>query len=122
MTKAPYASAPRVFWIVDNGSSHRGQASIKRLHGRWPNLVLVDTPVHASWINQVEIYFSIIQRKVLTPNDFDSPAQVARRLNDYEQLYNQIAEPFGWKFTRDDLSQLLTRLAQRQARQLALAA
>jgi hypothetical protein len=109
MTKAPYASAPRVFWIVDNGSSHRGQASIKRLQGRWPNLVPVHTPVHASWLNQVEIYFSIVQRKVLTPNDF-------------EQLYNQIAEPFGWKFTRNALSQLLKRLAQREARQLALAA
>jgi DDE superfamily endonuclease len=122
MTKAPYATAPRVFWIVDNGSSHRGQASIRRLQGRWPNLILVHTPVHASWINQVEIYFSIAQRKVLTPNDFDSLATVARRLNDFEQLYNQIAEPFGWKFTRDDLGRLLTRLADRQARQLALAA
>ena len=47
MTKQPYASARRVFWIVDNGSAHRGQASIKRLQGRWPNLVLVHLPVHA---------------------------------------------------------------------------
>ena len=122
MTKAPYASAPRVFWIVDNGSSHRGQASIKRLRGRWPNLVPVHTPVHASWINQVEIYFSIVQRTVLTPNDFDSLAQVARRLNDFKQLYNQIAEPFGWKLTHHDLSQLPKRLAQREVRQFALAA
>jgi DDE superfamily endonuclease len=67
MTSEPYASARRVFWIVDNGSSHRGQASVDRLLGAWPNLRLVHLPVHASWLNQIEIYFSIVQRKVLTP-------------------------------------------------------
>ena len=122
MTKEPYASAPRVFWIVDNGSSHRGQASVRRLQGRWATLILVHTPVHASWLHQVEIFFSIVQRKVLMPNDFDSLASVARRLHEFEQLYNQIAEPFGWKFTREHLGRLLTRLADRQARQPALAA
>jgi hypothetical protein len=121
MTKEPYASAPRVFWIVDNGSSHRGQASVRRLQGSWPNLFLVHTPVHASWLNQVEISFSIVQRKVLMPNDFDSLTSLARRLNEFEQLYNQIAEPFGWKFTREDLGRLITRLANHQPRQLTLA-
>ena len=122
MTKEPYASARRVFWIVDNGSSHRGRASIDRLQGRWPNLVLVHTPVHASWLNQIEIYFSIVQRKVLTPNDFDSLATVARRLNEFERSYNEIAQPFGWKFTREDLSHWLERLDKREAAQLAPAA
>jgi len=83
---------------------------------------LVHTPVHASWLNQVEIYFSIVQRKVLTPNDFESLALVARRLNEFERLYNEIAEPFGWNFTRDDLNEWLERLADREARHLALAA
>ena len=122
MRKEPYASARRVFWIVDNGSSHRGQASIDRLEDRWPNLKLVHTPVHASWLNQIEIYFSIVQRKVLTPNHFDSLASVARRLNEFERLYNEIAEPFGWKFTREDMSEWLQRLDERQAEKLALAA
>jgi DDE superfamily endonuclease len=122
MTNEPYASARRVFWIVDNGSSHRGQASVRRLENRWANLILVHTPVHASWLNQIEIYFSIVQRKVLTPNDFDSLSGVARRLTEFEHLYNQIAEPFGWKFTRDDLNTWLDRLAQRQATQPTLAA
>jgi len=122
MTKEPYASAPRVFWIVDNGSSHRGQASVRRLEDRWPNLTLVHAPVHASWVNQIEIYFPIVQRKVLTPNDFDSLAQIARRLNEFEKSYNQIAEPFGWNFTRDKLNDLLTRLSDRRPRQLAAAA
>jgi hypothetical protein len=122
MTKEPYASAPRVFWIVDNGSSHRGQASIDRLQRRWANLILVHLPTHASWLNQIEIYFSIVQRKVLTPNDFDSLADVARRLNEFEHLYNQIAEPFGWKFTRTDLNRWLERLAEQEPDRLAPAA
>ena len=122
MKKEPYASARRVFWIVDNGSSHRGQASIDRLEGRWPNLKLIHTPVHASWLNQIEIYFSIVQRKVLTPNDFDSLAAVAHRLNEFERLYNEIAEPFGWKFTRNDMNAWLERLTEREARQLTTAA
>ena len=67
MTIEPYASARRVFWVVDNGSSHRGQASIDRMAKAWPTATLVHTPVHASWLNQCEIYFSVVQRKVVTP-------------------------------------------------------
>jgi hypothetical protein len=111
MTKEPYASARRVFWIVDNGSSHRGRKSVERLEQRWPNLILVHLPVHASWLNQLEIFFSIVQRKVLEPNDFENLADVARTLNDFEHHWNQIAEPFDWRFTRNDLAALLDRLA-----------
>jgi hypothetical protein len=121
MTKQPYASAPRVFWIVDNGSSHRGQKSIDRLERRWPNLTLVHLPLHASWLNQIEIYFSIVQRKVLTPNDFSDLAAVAKRLNEFEHHYNEVARPFDWRFTRRDLDHLMTRLANHEP-QLRLAA
>jgi hypothetical protein len=110
MTKEPYASAQRVFWIVDNGSSHRGRKSVERLERRWPNLVLVHLPLHASWLNQIEIYYSIIQRKLLEPNDFADPAKLARTLNAFERRWNEIAEPFDWRFTRDDLAALITRL------------
>src|SRR3990172_7743549 len=64
MSQEPYGSAPRVFWIMDNGSGHRGQKAVVRLQQRWPTLVPVHTPVHARWLKQVEIYFSIVQRKV----------------------------------------------------------
>lgn len=111
MTKEPYASARRVFWIVDNGSSHRGRKSVERLQRRWPNLVLVHLPVHASWLNQIEIYYSILQRKLLEPNDFTDLAELAHTLNAFEHHWNQIAEPFDWRFTRDDLAALLDRLA-----------
>jgi hypothetical protein len=110
MSREPYCSAGRVFWIVDNGSSHRGQASIDRLQGRWDNLVLVHTPVHASWLNQVEIYFSVLQRKVLTPNDFTSTDQVEDRILRFQRHYEQVARPFKWKFTRRDLRALMQRL------------
>ncbi len=111
-----------MFWILDNGSSHRGQAAVDRLEGRWPNLILVHTPLHASWLNQIEIYFSIVQRKVLSPNDFASLATVARRLNEFEHLYNEIAEPFGWNFTREELHAWLDRLSANHGPRLALAA
>ena len=110
MTKEPYARARRVFWIVDNGSDHRGQRSIERLQGRWRNLILVHLPVHASWLNQVEIYHSIIQRKLLDPNDFESTPEIARALNDFERHYNEIAQPFAWDFTRQHLAKLIDRL------------
>jgi DDE superfamily endonuclease len=122
MTKQPYASAKRVFWIVDNGSDHRGQRSIDRLQGRWRNLVLVHTPVHASWLNQAEIYHSIIQRKLLDPNDFDGTAAIARALNAFERHYNDIAQPFEWNFTRDKLAALLARIDARRVEPLAIAA
>jgi transposase len=110
MAVEPYASAERVFWVVDNGSSHRGQASIKRLEGQWPNLRLVHLPVHASWLNQIEIYFSIVQRKVLTPNDFLDPAEVEHRLLAFQRRYEQTAVPFDWRYTKTDLNCLLRRL------------
>jgi hypothetical protein len=110
MAQEPYRAAPRVFWIVDNGSSHRGAASVARLQRRHPNLVLVHLPTHASWLNQIEIFFSIVQRKVLTPNDFPDLAAVERRLLAFEARYNDTAVPFDWRFTRADLEQRLRQL------------
>ena len=113
MGSEPYASAKRVFWIVDNGSSHRGQASVDRLQGAWSNLRLVHLPVHASWLNQIEIYFSIVQRKVVTPNDFTDLGEVQRRLLGFQRRYEQTAVPFDWRFTRADLDDLLGRLDEK---------
>jgi transposase len=110
MTQEPYASARRVFWIVDNGSSHRGKKAAARLTSAFPNAVMVHTPVHASWVNQVEIYFSVVQRKVVQPNDFTDLDQVGDRLRAFEDRYNATAQPFQWKFTTSDLDDLLARL------------
>ncbi|QZS52994.1 IS630 family transposase [Rhodococcus opacus] len=110
MAQEPYASAHRVFWIVDNGSSHRGRAAVDRLSARYPNAVMVHTPVHASWLNQVEIFFSIIQRKVLSPNNFEDLTAVERRLLAFEERYNATAAPFKWRYTTADLHRHLDRL------------
>ena len=111
MKREPYRSAKRVFWIVDNGTSHRGLAACERLRHRWRNLTLVHTPIHASWLNQIEIYFSIVQRKVLTPNDFSSVAQLKSTILSFQQRYSSIATPFAWRFSREDLHRLLSKLA-----------
>jgi hypothetical protein len=114
MTGEPYASAKRVFWVVDNGSSHRGKAAIDRLAARFPNAVMVHTPIHASWLNQVEIFFSVVQRKVVSPNDFTNLDEVKHRLAEFEKRYNAAAKPFQWKFTRQDLHDLLTRISEHE--------
>ena len=67
--------------------------------------------MHASWLDQVEIYFSVVQRKVVSPNDFHTLDEVEARLLDFQQYYEQIATPFEWKFTKDDLNALLERIA-----------
>lgn len=122
MDQEPYRSARRVFWIMDNGSSHRGQRCIQRLQSRYSNIQIVHGPVHASWLNQIEIYFSIIQRKVLTPNDFPNLETVADRLEKFERHYELIAKPFEWKFTRQDLNQLIGHLERTIENVEALAA
>jgi DDE superfamily endonuclease len=96
--------------VVDNGSSHRGQPAVDRLAACWPNAHLIHLPVHASWLNQVEIYLSVVQRKVLTPNDFTDLGEVAWRPAAFERRYQHTAHPFAWRFTRTDLQRLLQRL------------
>jgi hypothetical protein len=110
MRQTPYATARRVFWIVDNGSSHRGPRSVERLQSRYSNLVLVHAPVHASWLNQIEIYFSILQRKALVPNDFKSLETLKERIIGFQLYYEEIAKPFEWKFTRNDLNLLRNKI------------
>ena len=119
MNQEPYRSARRVFWIMDNGSGHRGQKAVGRLRAQWPTLVPVHTPVHASWLNQVEIYFSVVQRKVLTPNDFTSLSELEDRLLRFQDRYQQIAAPFQWIFKRQDLTALIEKI---ETKQLSVAA
>jgi hypothetical protein len=122
MHQPPYHQARRVFWIMDNGSSHRGARCVARLQAKYPRLVPVHGPVHASWLNQIEIYFSIIQRKVLTPNDFPTLAAVKQRLLAFQTHYEAMAQPFEWKFTRHDLARLLNKFRSRSDPSLRIAA
>jgi transposase len=123
MSLEPYASARNVYWIVDNGSSHNGQRSIDRMAAAWPNARLVHLPVHASWLNQIEVVFSVVQRKVVKPADFADLADLEDRLRRFEERYNATARPFDWRFTTSDLATLLQRLdAHRPDAQALLAA
>jgi hypothetical protein len=99
-----------MYWIVDNGSSHAGRASIQRTRARWPTARLIHLPVHASWLNQIELYFSILQRKALTPNDLPTLEALTERVLAFGQHYRQIFRPFQWTFTRQDLHELMARI------------
>ncbi len=114
MTTKPYASAKRVFWVVDNGSSHRGSKAIDRLTTQFPNAVMVHTPVHASWLNQWRSTSQLFNVKCSPPNNFTDLDAVERRLTDFQKRYNTTARPFQWKFTTTDLADFLERLEQRQ--------
>ena len=114
MSRPEYKDAPRVFVIVDNGSDHRGQPAAGRLRDAYPNAIMIHTPVHASWLNQVEIVFSVIQKKVLTPNDFPGTGTLSYALLAFVNRYNRTARPFNWKFTAGDLTELLRRISQRE--------
>jgi hypothetical protein len=112
-------------WRFAHGRGHRhgswttappiaAKKSVDRLRSQWSNLLLVHTPVHASWLNQIEIYFSIVQRKVLTPNDFQSLNELEQRLLAFQRRYEETASPFQWTFTRRDLAALLAKIEKKR--------
>ena len=112
MARPEYKDAPRVFVIVDNGSDHRGKKAAGLLRRAHPNAIMIHTPVHASWLNQVEIIFSVIQKKVVSPNDFTSLDQLSGTLLAFVARYNKTAKPFNWKYTAADLAGLLHRISE----------
>ncbi|MDR1427695.1 MAG: IS630 family transposase [Bifidobacteriaceae bacterium] len=110
MGREPYASAEKVYWVCDNGSSHRGANAQVRLQDAYPNAVLVHTPVHASWLNQIEVFFSILTRKALTGASFDNVDALTERILAFQDWYNLTAQPFNWTWDRAKLNQYLRRL------------
>jgi DDE superfamily endonuclease len=110
MRREPYRSARRVFWIVDNGSSHRGKKAADRLRKKYPNAIMVHTPVHASWLNQQEIFFGVVQRKVLTPAAAHDVPRLKARILGFEGACRKKPRPFAWTFTRHDFRQRLHEL------------
>jgi DDE superfamily endonuclease len=91
--------------VLDNGSTHapkRLSAWIRTLHLPF-NVRLHWLPVNASWLDQVEIVFSQLQKKVLTPNDFESVAGVRRTILAYFAERNRHARPVQWSYTSQQL-------------------
>jgi transposase len=112
MGQEPYASADRVFWVADNGSSHRGAQAQLRVQDAHPNAFLAHTPVHASWLNQIEVCFSILTRKALTGASFHGTGHLTDRILGFQDWYNRTAKPFNWTWTRDKLNDYLKRLGR----------
>jgi hypothetical protein len=110
MTQQPYQSSARTFWIVDGGCAHHPSTVPARLQSLYPNAVAVSLPTHSSWLNQIEIYFSIVQRKVLTPMDVTDELSLTSRLLDFQDYYQETAKPFSWKFSAADLKKRLEAL------------
>ena len=110
MTQEPYRDSARTFWIVDGGCAHHPNTFPARLKGMYPNAVAVLLPTHSSWLNQIEIYLSIVQRKVLTPMDVANEAALTERLLSFQDYYQETAKPFSWKFTAADLKKRLDAL------------
>ena len=112
----------RIFLILDNGPSHHPNTAPARLAALDPRIITVHLPTHSSWLNQVELYFSILVRKALTPRDCPSLAALREQIERFEGYYNQGATPFRWQFRRADLEQYVERLAHHEARYAATAA
>jgi hypothetical protein len=106
-----YGRAKRVFWVVDNGGAHHPSTFPARIRALYPNVIPVFLPKHASWLNQAELYFSIVQRKALTPVDAKSPAELIERLMGFQARYNRRAKPFHWKFTASQLYERMKAIA-----------
>jgi len=112
MKQEPFKSAARVFWVVDNGGCHHPNTFGPWLAQMWPGkAIAVHTPVHASWLNQVEIFFSIMVRKALTPRDFPTKMAMKQAIVDWIEYYNESeAKPFNWKYTKKKLKELVAHL------------
>jgi hypothetical protein len=96
-----------------SGTAPRSR-SVQRLESAYSNLRLVHLPHHASWLNQIEIYFSILQRKVLTPANSSSIEDLSDAILGFQARYEMMAKPIEWKFTRTDLAKLLDRIPRRE--------
>ena len=109
-----YQQAERIFLIVDNGCAHHPSTSPARIQAQFPQVTTLHLPVHSSWLNQVELFFSIVHRKVLTPANFSSLAELEQRLQWFQWHYNTTAAPFNWKFDRTKLQAFLRKLGKHE--------
>jgi hypothetical protein len=115
--KAPlYQDAERIFLIVDNGCAHHPNTSPQRIAQQFPRVTTLHLPVHSSWLNQIELYFSIVHRKVLQGASLASLADLRQRLRWFEWHYNRTAAPFRWRFNRAELAALVNRLGKHNPR------
>jgi transposase len=94
----PPTKGQQVIAIVDNLSTHKS-ADVQAWLDAHPRWRFVFTPTHASWLNQVEIVFSIMSRRLLKHGHFDTPEDLAEQMLAYIETHNQTAKPFNWTYT-----------------------
>lgn len=92
------AAKTRVYLVMDNLKMHKGK-QVQTWLAAHPRFLCHFTPVHCSWMNQVEQWFSILQRKRLSICDFASLTQLADRLIAFVHQWNRDAHPFNWSTT-----------------------
>ncbi len=81
--------------VCDNVSTHHGK-EVRKWLANHPRFVLHFTPVHCSWMNQVEQWFSIVQRQRLRIVDCASKDHLRAKIEPFIQAWNQQAHPFNW--------------------------
>lgn len=97
--------------ILDNGPTHAPKQleswlAQQQTEQQWPfQIKLFWLPKYASWLDQIEIWFSILQRKVLSPNHFESVTHLKQVLLDFIQYHNHTAKPIKWSYTIAKLEQ-----------------
>lgn len=106
----PYRTADRLFFVVDNGGSHSRQKFQARLEEwfprpEYPEIIAVHLPKHASWLNQVELFFSLVGRKALRYFECRSQEAMAEHLDRFIATQNAAPRPFNWRFTKEDLAE-----------------
>lgn len=92
---ADYPKDVEIHVILDNLNTHKPKHD--RWLGRHKNVHFHFTPTHASWLNQIEVWFSILSRAALRGASFTDPRQVRRAIDDFVNVYNETAAPFEWK-------------------------
>jgi transposase len=110
MTHPICQRADRVFWITDNGGAHHPNTFTWWLKQQYSNVEGLHLPLGASWLNQIELYFSVLARKALSGDSFASVDAVTDRITGFEHRWNRDPEPFDWTYTNEQLSELLETL------------
>lgn len=92
----------KLYLVMDNGTTHRSQATTRFLASQ-PRMMPVFTPTHASWLNQVEIWFSVLSRQALRNRSFQSRQELIQTIFDYVAAHNAAAKPYRWTRTGEPL-------------------
>jgi transposase len=125
LVEAPRRRIQTVALVLDNGSTHAPKQLTRWIQERATTLDVKLTmqlywlPPNASWLDQIEIWFSLLQRKLLQPNHFCSLDALEQAILDFITHYNQTAKPLEWSYTVEKLERKLTPCLIRDVKSVA---